>query len=88
MSTGGPFGNLSGARNQRQATAGVRSRQARVPAPRRINDLRQGSWKVEQTVALPAIPRRIVRHNLLTGAVREDVVNRIMTAPLNRASTN
>jgi CubicO group peptidase (beta-lactamase class C family) len=32
--TGGPFGNLSGARNQRQATAEVRSRQARVPAPR------------------------------------------------------
>jgi len=26
--TGGPFGNLTGARNRRQATAGVRSRQA------------------------------------------------------------
>jgi hypothetical protein len=34
-STGDPFGNLPGVRNQRQATAGFRSRQHRVAERRR-----------------------------------------------------
>jgi len=51
--TGGPRGNLSGARNQRQANAGVRSRQARVPTPR------------ERKSADPGKERQLASMNLL-----------------------